>query len=101
SHKAIEQLLRLNNSEIIEFWTHLEPALKHITGADRNMSEYVVYKNFPQETLEMDKATYWFNQVLMYVGFPSVLFTETVKERNPISEKITLKVLDAEQPDSM
>ncbi len=76
-----------------EFWNELRPALEEISGANRNMADFVVYKNFPKEVLSKSKGEYWFNQILMYWGAPNELFTEEVEERPEMLEKLKLKVL--------
>jgi hypothetical protein len=65
-HSTVEQLGSI--------WKGLEPSLKEITGANRNMENFVVYKNFPKEVLEMSKGEYWINQIFMYLGAPNDWF---------------------------
>lgn len=90
---ALKVITQLNVVELGVVWRELEPAIKKITGADRKMADYVVYKNFPKEVLDMTGAQYWFNQICMYVGFPNEFFTQDVKERAPLDERLKLKVL--------
>lgn len=94
SRAATEALMKLSDAGIYEFWKNAQPALAYVTGEDRNTGDFVVYKNFPKEVLEMSEARYWFNQVLMYWGLPNDWFTEEPAEREPLSEKTGLKVLD-------
>ncbi|MCS4088688.1 hypothetical protein [Rhizobium sp. BK176] len=91
---ATQAIMKLSDAGIYEFWKNAKPALAYVTGEDRNMGDFVVYKNFPKEVLEMSQARYWFNQILMYWGLPNDLFTEEVEERGALSEKTGLKVLD-------
>ncbi|MCV9964385.1 hypothetical protein OIU34_21080 [Pararhizobium sp. BT-229] len=98
SRAATEALMKLSDAGIYEFWKNAQPALAYVTGEDRNMGDFVVYKNFPKEVLEMSEARYWFNQVLMYWGLPNDWFTEEPTERAPLSEKTGLKVLDIAGP---
>ena len=60
--------------------------------------EGVVYKNFPQEVLNMSDAEYWFNQIFMYFGVDKEFFAEEEKERAK-DEKLfnALKVLSPEK----
>ncbi len=68
-----EDAYRLLTSASIDnmdaFWKAIEPALKNLTGADRNMDKFVVYKNFPKEVMEKSQAEYWIAQLCMYLGF--------------------------------
>ncbi len=66
SLKATQKLMELDDKGLAAFWKRVEPALAYVSGADRNMAEFVVYKNFPKEVLEMSLAEYWTNQILMY-----------------------------------
>ena len=75
---------------LLKWWLALEPELKSVTGDDRNIGDFVVYKNFPAEVLNKSEFEYWFPQILMYWGFPNNLFTEPVKPRenmNPNERK--------------
>ena len=90
---GIEVLSRLNKDEIQSFWSDLEPSLKVVTGTDRQMDKYVVYKNFPKEVLEMSQLDYWVRQILMYMGAPNELFTEEEKNRESLLEDTKYKVL--------
>jgi hypothetical protein len=76
---ALKVLTQLNAVELGDVWRELEPSIKTITGADRKMADYVVYKNFPKEVLDMSGAQYWFSQICMYMGFPNEYFTQDVK----------------------
>jgi hypothetical protein len=101
SKASIETLTALDRTSIQLWWNNIDAALKEITGDNRNMGEYVVYKNFPQEVLEMSEAEYWFNQVLMYVGLPNEWFTTEAKDREPIFPKDSLKVLHLANENSL
>nr|WP_250808576.1 hypothetical protein [Neorhizobium tomejilense] len=94
SKAATEELSLLDHASLVAFWQELEPALAYVTGSDRNMDEFVVYKNFPAEVLEMDQATYWCQQIAMYWGVPNEEFTQQPLKRAPLLEKSSFKVLD-------
>lgn len=89
-----EKLMGLNDAGLVEFWKKIKPALSYMSGEDRKMGKFIVYKNFPKEVLEMSEARYWSNQIYMYFGVPARFFTETENPREPITEKVSLKVLD-------
>ena len=83
----------LSKKELFNLWKQIKPALEEITGADRKMSDFVVYKNFPEEVIKMDEFEYWTKQICIYIGFPNELFVEEEKKRKPLKEKIKFKVL--------
>ena len=93
SKEAFEAIQKLPKDKIIDFWIDAEKALKEITGASKKMDQFVVYKNFPKEVLEKSQAEYWFAQILMYWGLPNELFAQKEEVREPMLEKIKLKVL--------
>lgn len=93
SKEAFDTLSTLDEATIKEWWRRFEPSLKEITGDNKNMAKFVVYKNFPQEVLDMSQAQYWFAQICMYWGVPNEYFTEDVEERESMLENIDLKVL--------
>ncbi|MCW7538007.1 hypothetical protein OOT46_09115 [Aquabacterium sp. A7-Y] len=91
---ALEALRQLELSQLKRFWREVEPALQRITGADRRMADFVVYKNFPDEVLSMSQAGYWIRQISMYLGAPNEWFTQEAAERPMLDERLALKVLD-------
>jgi len=94
--------LQLTSVEgVEEWWKELEVAFKSFTGADKNMGDFIVYKNFPRETLEMSQTEYWIKQILMYWGFPNEYFTEDVESRELKKEKLPLKVLQPANNNSL
>lgn len=93
SNEVLNVMFNMDKTELEYFWTDLDKVLSSITGNDRNMDEYVVYKNFPTEVLEMSAAEYWFNQVMMYFGAPNEWFTEEERARPKMTELTKLKVL--------
>lgn len=93
SEAAVRRMAAMTSGELERFWSEIEPSLKKITGADKKMDRFVVYKNFPKEVLEKTEEEYWVAQILMYVGFPNELFTEDEKRREPLREMPKLKVL--------
>jgi len=93
SMEAVEALQKLSKDELAKFWKSTEATLKELTGASKNMEQFVVYKNFPKEVLEKSQAEYWMAQILMYWGLPNELFTQKEEAREPMLEKMKLKVL--------
>jgi hypothetical protein len=93
SKEAFTALATLDEASVKQWWSRFEPSLKEITGDSKNMADYVVYKNFPQEVLDMSQAQYWISQIFMYWGAPNDWFTEDVKDRESLLENTELKVL--------
>lgn len=81
--------------DLTRWWGKVEPVLKSITGADRNMGEFIVYKNFPREVLDMDHATQVWHQVLIYQGMPQEFLVEAENVRPVLGDTKRLKVLTA------
>src|SRR5690606_12954812 len=75
------------------WWRELEVVLAKVTGDAIAWGDFVVYKNFPREVLEMSEAEYWFKQILMYWGLPHELLTEAEQARAPFDEPLELPVL--------
>jgi len=100
SEKLVRCIASLTSGGISEFWGRLEESLGLITGDSLDMSAHVVYKNFPRETLEMSEAGYWIRQIFMYVGFPNELFTQPAEAREPLDERLCLKILDLAEDDA-
>lgn len=101
SKELAKRLIDSGDTILTQWWTSIEPSLKSITGANKNMDKFVVYKNFPKEVLEMSTADYWFRQILMYIGLPNELFTEEEIVRDQMFEKVTLKVIHLAKEDSL
>lgn len=89
----LNNLFSLTPEQLKLFWAEHEPSFKTVTGADRNMEDFVVYKNFPKEVLNMDETSYWVNQICMYIGVPNEYFTEEKEFRPSMLETVELKVL--------
>lgn len=98
---AFEQLRRLSESALGALWRDIEPVLRELTGANRPMAQFVVYKNFPREVLALSEAQYWLNQIFMYLGAPSEWFTEPPLARKPLDERLQLKVLVPAEADAL
>jgi hypothetical protein len=81
SPETYRAVTHLSDNALAVWWAHAEKELKNVTGDDRNIDDFVVYKNFPAEVLNKTEAEYWIPQILMYWGFPNELFTEPPKPR--------------------
>ncbi len=95
SKELVEVLKTYSSKDLEKFWEVIEPTFKKITGDDKQMDKYVVYKNFPKEVLDMDHATYWVKQILMYVGFDNQLFTQEEKPRAAHFDSLKLKTINS------
>lgn len=101
SESVIKNLQSYSTSELKAFWKSVKPALDELTGKNRNMDAFVVYKNFPEEVLAKSDAEYWFAQIFMYLGVENEHFTEEVKPRDPLFEKVSLKVLSVAKENAL
>lgn len=101
SQRAYAQLLEAPTTLVSQWWEDVELILASLTGDDRQMGDFVVYKNFPAEVLEMSQAQYWFNQILMYWGLPNELFTQPVQTRHELLERPAPRVLHPVSEDAL
>lgn len=90
---GVRGLLGTERESLVAWWADTETVVRNETFADREMDAFVVYKNFPQEVLDMDEAQHWGRQILMYLGLPNSLFTQTPQERASDTAPKTLRVL--------
>lgn len=98
---AWQALSSLSHDDLVRWWKEVEPEFKSLTGDDRNIGDFVVYKNFPQEVLSKTEGEYWFNQLLIYWGLPASFLTEEVKPREKMSEQPKLKVLQKAKKETL
>ena len=101
SASLYQALAALDTQPLIDFWDGLKPALENVTGADKKMDQHIVYKNFPQEVLDMSDGEYWIKQILMYWGLPNDWFTQEEEQRDSLLEDTELTVLQAASDDSL
>jgi len=99
--KLYSTLSALDANSLIQFWNELKPAFESVTGANKKMDRHIVYKNFPQEILDMSTGEYWIKQILMYWGLPNDLFTQDEKPRDTLLENTKLKVLQEASSNSL
>ena len=83
----------LRATDLALWWEQVSPVLREVTGADRNMDEHIVYKNFPREVLDMDRASSVVRQIMIYFGAPYDAVREDEKARPPLGDITKLKVL--------
>lgn len=93
SAEVLSAIMESDDDSVGAWWSEIDQALAQITGDDKNIGDFVVYKNFPGEVLEMSQAEYWTKQILMYWGLPNELFTEEALERESSDDQLSLKVL--------
>lgn len=101
SVELLEKFQSQNEKELASFWKSFEKEVKSITGDDKKMDNFVVYKNFPSELLNKTESEYWISQILMYWGFSNDIFTQEEKERPKLSDKKNLKVLSLAKDDTL
>ena len=81
SPDTYKSLCAISEEQLKVWWPEVDKNLSSLTGDDRKMDDFVVYKNFPGEVLSKSEFEYWLPQILMYWGFPNEYFTEPVKAR--------------------
>jgi hypothetical protein len=99
--EAYRKLTKAYSSNMVDWWVTIEKELKDITGANRKIGDFVVYKNFPAEVLNKTEADYWIPQIMMYWGFPKEMFTEEVKPREKMTEEKKPTVLKLAKVNSL
>lgn len=93
SESAYAAISRADDKALADWWQEVDKALATLTGDDKKMDDFVVYKNFPAEVIAMDQVEYWSRQILMYWGFPNSYFTEPAEDRGDSEEKLPVKIL--------
>ncbi|WP_327003068.1 hypothetical protein OHA72_49640 [Dactylosporangium sp. NBC_01737] len=101
SARAYATLGEAGEEQLRGWWTGVEPVLSVLTGDDKRMTNFVVYKNFPAEVLAMDEVGYWTRQILMYWGLPNDLVTEDEAERAPLPDLPAPRVLHPAGDDAL
>lgn len=101
SKEALDALLSLDVEQLENYWSETKLVLESITASDRNMGDFIVYKNFPQEVLNMSEAEYWLNQIFIYLGCPAEYLREEEKVRPELTQKIDFKILSLAKEDSL
>ncbi len=101
SQSAFSALQNAGDTAVERWWELTEPVLMNLTGDDKDMGSFVVYKNFPHEVLSMSEADYWFRQICMYWGLPNELFTTEPEARPDLKEVPVQRVLHPAGEDSL
>lgn len=83
--------MKAKNREVV--YDTLVSGLKEITGADKVYSP--MYPNFPESVMEKDDFELYFNAIVHYWSFGTLLPYEEKKERAPLFDTAKVKVLDA------
>ena len=94
SMEVFDVLKTMSREELNSFWENLEPAFKEVTGEKYNISDFVVYKNFPEEVLSMSRSEYVVKQILIYFGVKYDHLREEEDTREDLTEKVEYKVLN-------
>lgn len=97
------EMSHLDKDSIVKMYGEVMPALKEMVGADNEMNDNVIYKNFPLEVMEKDDFTLYSNAIFYYcltIGGEvphemaiEVIDREKEKERFPLIEESEMKVL--------
>jgi hypothetical protein len=100
SARAFTALSRVGDDDLAAWWGELEPVLAVLTGDDRGMDRFVVYKNFPREVLDLSEAEYWLRQILMYWGLPVGYVAEPAAPRPALADAPAPRVLHLADDDA-
>lgn len=83
--------MKAKNREVM--YDTLVNGLKEITGADKVYNP--MYPNFPESVMEKDDFELYFNAIVHYWSFGTLLPYEEKEERAPLFNTAKVKVLDA------
>lgn len=83
--------MKAKNREVV--YDALVNGLKEITGADKVYNP--MYPNFPESVMEKDDFELYFNAIVHYWSFGTLLSYEEKKERAPLFNTAKVKVLEA------
>lgn len=83
--------MKVKNREVV--YDALVNGLKELTGADKVYNP--MYPNFPESVMEKDDFELYFNAIVHYWSFGTLLPYEEKKERTPLFDTAKVKVLEA------
>lgn len=83
--------MKVKSREVV--YDALVSGLKEITGADKVYNP--MYPNFPESVMEKDDFELYFNAIVHYWSFGTLLPYEEKKERAPLFNAAKVKILDA------
>lgn len=83
--------MKVKNREVV--YDALVNGLKELTGADKVYNP--MYPNFPESVMEKDDFELYFNAIVHYWSFGTLLPYEEKKERVPLFNTAKVKVLEA------
>lgn len=83
--------MKVKNREVV--YDALVNGLKELTGADKVYNP--MYPNFPESVMEKDDFELYFNAIVHYWSFGTLLPYEKKKERVPLFNAAKVKVLEA------
>lgn len=83
--------MKVKNREVV--YDTLVNGLKELTGADKVYNP--MYPNFPESVMEKDDFELYFNAIVHYWSFGTLLPYEEKEERAPLFDTAKVKVLDA------
>lgn len=89
--------MKAKNREVV--YDALVNGLKELTGADKVYNP--MYPNFPESVMEKDDFELYFNAIVHYWSFGTLLPYEEKKERVPLFNAAKVKVLEADSFDGL
>ena len=93
SEDLFDKLVRMKAKSREVIYDALANGLKEITGADKVYNP--MYSNFPESVMEKDDFELYFNAIVHYWSFGTLLPYEEKEERAPLFNTAKVKVLEA------
>ena len=94
SKEILNNLLYMDINDIYSWWENYKPLFEKMTAADTNMGDFVVYKNFPKEVLDMSKSEYIIKQAFIYLGLDYEYVQNKEEAREELTQDIQYTVLE-------
>lgn len=85
SDEMLSLVFKMDQDAMARFWMEVEPEFKRMTGEFLNAESFVLYRNFPQEVMDMSEGEYWIRQIMVYLGYPHNFVRQSKMPRTPIN----------------
>lgn len=98
SVQLIDELRKVNPNYMVKWYKDLEEVIKNEVGVRENQEP--MYKNFPQEVMELSEIELYINAIIHYATFGEVYPESEKEERIPLNinkDKLTILELGTEE----
>lgn len=92
SQKLIDLLKEQSNKFLVDWYKNFISEIKDLVGSKKNLCP--MYPNFPTQVMEADKVELYINAIIHYLSLGTILPEYEVKERFPLIDNTSLKVID-------